>query len=451
MRLFLRKYGQFILLFFYVFYGFLFAYNLFFGDTIVNYGFSYAITRGEVPYVDYNLIVPLFSPLLYSFVLLISKSFFFYYMIQSFLVVLLFVVISFLLKEKWCLLLPIVFLGFPIAVVTILFPGYNFVLLFLLFLVIYCEIQKKNDYLIGFLLGLMFLTKHTLGIFFVLPTLFYWKQPKKIGKRMIGWLLPFVVFLLYLVISGSLDEFLNLCIFGLFDFAGKNATLMNAWLLIPFLMCLGYVIYCIFKKKNDILPYYIVISSLFVFPLFDGYHLSFFIFFTCFLFLYYCSFSNFSLFPYVFIFLLVLAAIWTMITFCFQNGEYSFYSFSNYPFRYLRQSDVDSYQEVQEFMKDWDGEVVLFGLGTENYFYKITNNLDITYFDLPNYGNYGYQSFDFMVEKFESLPKNSVILVDCYAMEDDNNNQQYYKELAQYVVNHYVRLKSVGRYVAYVK
>ena len=66
MRLFLKKYGPFIFLFFFVLYSFLIAYNLFFGDTIVNYGFSYAITRGEVPYVDYNLIIPLFSPFLYS-------------------------------------------------------------------------------------------------------------------------------------------------------------------------------------------------------------------------------------------------------------------------------------------------------------------------------------------------------------------------------------------------
>ena len=62
MRLFLKKYGPFIFLFFFVLYSFLIAYNLFFGDTIVNYGFSYAITRGEVPYADYNLCLLYTSP-----------------------------------------------------------------------------------------------------------------------------------------------------------------------------------------------------------------------------------------------------------------------------------------------------------------------------------------------------------------------------------------------------
>ena len=122
MQLFLKKYGQFIFLFFFILYGFLVAYNLYFGDTIVNYGFSYAITRGEIPYVDYNLIIPLFSPFLYSIFLFVCKSFLFYYIVQSIFVVLFFVVVSKLLDNKWYLLLPIVFLGFPIPIVTILFP-----------------------------------------------------------------------------------------------------------------------------------------------------------------------------------------------------------------------------------------------------------------------------------------------------------------------------------------
>ena len=97
MQLFLKKYGQFIFLFFFILYGFLVAYNLYFGDTIVNYGFSYAITRGEIPYVDYNLIIPLFSPFLYSIFLFVCKSFLFYYIVQSIFVVLFFVVVSKLL------------------------------------------------------------------------------------------------------------------------------------------------------------------------------------------------------------------------------------------------------------------------------------------------------------------------------------------------------------------
>ncbi|MDD6756602.1 MAG: hypothetical protein PUE33_00875 [bacterium] len=451
MQLFLKKYGQFIFLFFFILYGFLVAYNLYFGDTIVNYGFSYAITRGEIPYVDYNLIIPLFSPFLYSIFLFVCKSFLFYYIVQSIFVVLFFVVVSKLLDNKWYLLLPIVFLGFPIPIVTILFPGYNFVLLFLLILAIYCEIRGKNDYLIGFILGLMILTKHSLGILFLLPSFLYFKNLKKIGKRFVGAIIPISIFLLYLFFSNSFSEFVNLCILGLFDFAGENSTVMEYWLWLPFLVCFGYVFFCILKRKKDIFGYYVLISSFFVYPLFDAYHLSFFLFLTMCLFLYYSKFTCKRIAFHIFVFLVFLASLWTFITLHFQDGLYYFQNYPHYPLRYLKHSDRKSYQEIQGFMRKWEKPVILFGLGTENYFYKITNDLDITYFDLPNYGNYGFDGTKMMIEKFEKLPNYSAILIDENVLEDDSYYQQYYKELAYYVIENYHKLKKVGRYTAYIK
>lgn len=451
MRLFLKKYGQFVFLFFFVLYSLLVAYNLFFGDSIVNYGFSYAILRGEVPYVDYNLVVPLFSPFLYAIFLLISKSFLFYYIVQSLLVVFLFVLCYLLLKDKWKLLLPVVFLGFPIPIVTILFPGYNFILLFLLLLVVCCEVYQKNDYLIGVLLGLMILTKHTLGVLFILPSLLYIRYPKKLGKRFLGLVIPLFIFLVYLMVSHSFWEFINLCILGLFDFASSNTTMMNYWLLLPFLGCLFYVLFCLIKHRKDVFPYYVLVASLFSYPLFDSYHLSFFLFLTMCLFLYYSKFSIPNLSCSVLVFLLFLGGMWTFITFCFRGGDYQFQNYPNYPLRYVSSSDQKNYRKVQGFIKEWKGEVVLFGLGTENYFYKITNDLDITYFDLPNYGNYGYQGGELMIKKFDELEDFSVVLIDEGALRDDNYNQQYHKELANYVIKNYHKLQKVGRYQAYVK
>ena len=49
---------KYLFLFCYFFYCLVLAYNLTRGDSYVNFGFSYAITRGEVPYVDFNLVIP---------------------------------------------------------------------------------------------------------------------------------------------------------------------------------------------------------------------------------------------------------------------------------------------------------------------------------------------------------------------------------------------------------
>ena len=56
-----------------------------------------------------------------------------------------------------------------------------------------------------------------------------------------------------------------------------------------------------------------------------------------------------------------------------------------------------------------------------------------------------------MIEKFEKLPNYSAILIDENVLEYDSYNQQYYKELAYYVIENCHKLKKVGRYTAYIK
>ena len=59
-------------------------------DTYVNYGFSYGIVNGQIPYNDFNIIVPLFSPFLYSILLVFNKSILVYYIEQAILLVVFF-------------------------------------------------------------------------------------------------------------------------------------------------------------------------------------------------------------------------------------------------------------------------------------------------------------------------------------------------------------------------
>ena len=68
------KYLKYVIIFLLFFYILIIPYNMYFEDTIVNYGFSYALSIGEIPYNDFNLIIPLFSPFIYSLVLLINKK-----------------------------------------------------------------------------------------------------------------------------------------------------------------------------------------------------------------------------------------------------------------------------------------------------------------------------------------------------------------------------------------
>lgn len=441
------KYG---FLFFFFLYALVISYNVFFGDTIVNYGFSYALVRGEIPYNDFNLVIPLFSPFLYSLSLIITKNILMYYAMQSILLVFLFYILERMLGRKIYLLFAITLLGYPICLFSIFFPGYNFILLLLIILLIYLEREKSDDYLIGIVIGLSIITKHTIGIFLILPSLIYLKNDyKKVLKRMIGLIGPCLFFLIYLLFNRCFRSFLNLCVMGLFDFVENNFYLKNKVVLIILVLGIVYLIYSIIKRKNDIANYYVLISLLFTFPLIDDYHVSYFVFLVLVLF-----FSNFNiqrnekmLSIIGVIFSCLFSLIWTFIV--FNYADYKFINFSNYPFRYLNKADYLSYNEIKEYCDKSSKNIVLFSIGTENYFYKITNNLEITYFDLPNYGNYGYDSYKMMTNKFEEL-KDTIILVNKNSVSS-KGTQQYYKELALYVVDNYEYLGEVSRYKIYYK
>lgn len=447
---FIIKFLKYLFLFLFFLFSLTISYNVFFGDTIVNYGFSYAISKGEVPYNDFNLVIPLLSPFVYSFSLIFTKNIISFYVAQSLLLVVFLCLLKKVLGEKIYLLLPLIFLGFPICLFSALFPGYNFLLLFLIVLLLYLEKIDSNDYLIGLVIGLSIITKHTIGVFLILPSFIYLRRDyKKVLKRLCGLMIPCFLFFVYLLTTKSFSNFINLCIMGIFDFAKNNTTSKGVFFIICFIICFLYVIYSIIKKPKDFMNYYVLISSMFVYPLLDNYHLSYFVIMVLVLFLHNLEinikFKNISFCAYFFC--CVVSFIWLFIL--FNYGDYRFVNYNNYPLRLMSNEMEKQYNLLDKYINKLDKKVVLFSLGTENYFYKITNDEKITYFDLPNYGNYGYDSYEMMTERFEEL--DDTIIVINKGILDKRNGQQYYRELAYYVIDNYKYLDDVGSYKIYYK
>lgn len=427
----MKKYIKYFIIFIFSLIILLFSYNIFFGDSIANFGFSYALVRGEIPYNDFNMILPLFSPLFYAIPLLIYNSSITFFITQAILITILFYLLETKLNNKIYLLSFIILFNFPIALVSGLFPGYNFIIFFLIILLSILDNKNINDYIIGFLIGLAIVTKHTVGIFLVIPSLiFYYKDYKKLLKRFVGLLIPCFIFLIYLLITKSFNNFFNLCILGIFDFADKNKANSNIFLFIVFGFIICYFIYLIIKNKR-IDYYYLFLTSLLVIPLFDEYHLSYFIISFLIVFLDNIKFNNIYKYSLNILNILIIF-IWSFIT--FNYDDYRFINYKNYPFRYMSNSMIDGYNYIDNFIKNTDKEVILFMLGTENYFYKITNDLYITYFDLSNYGNYGYNSYNNMKKRIDELD-DCYYIINNYALNSYNKNQQYYKELANYIIS----------------
>ena len=165
---FMNKYGKYlILVLFFLFWNLIVqAINL---DEIWNYGFSYAIVRGEIPYLDFNMVItPLFPFLMALFLKIFGNSILVFHVIFSLILGGMFYILFKLIKEKSYIVL--FFLIFPLSV---LFPSYNLFFLFLYILLIYLEREEANDYLIGLVLAGLILTKQTVGLMLILPNLFY--------------------------------------------------------------------------------------------------------------------------------------------------------------------------------------------------------------------------------------------------------------------------------------
>ena len=124
----------------------------------------------------------------------------------------------------------VLFFPYPIPFPTLMFQGYNFLLLFGLILLIYLEKANANDYLIGFIIGLCFLTKQTVGFALALPSFYYLfrnKDYKKVFKRAGAFLSINIVFVIYLLITKSFGQFIDFCFLGMFDFTKQNGTIFD--------------------------------------------------------------------------------------------------------------------------------------------------------------------------------------------------------------------------------
>ena len=143
-------------------------FNKNYADPINNYAFSKAIKDGYIPYLDFNIISMPFYALFLSLGLHFNDSFFCFFVEHSILVTVAFYLLYKLFGKK----------SFLLLLVTVIFQcsninaTYNFMCLFMLILIIYVEKRYNNkDYLIGVLISLAFLSKQTVGFFFIIPSL----------------------------------------------------------------------------------------------------------------------------------------------------------------------------------------------------------------------------------------------------------------------------------------
>lgn len=74
LSMFVKKNIKYVLLFILFFFCLHFFYCAVEGDLIYNYGFSYAVFNGEIPYKEFNMIIPPFGAYFYAIPFLLFRS-----------------------------------------------------------------------------------------------------------------------------------------------------------------------------------------------------------------------------------------------------------------------------------------------------------------------------------------------------------------------------------------
>ena len=406
-------------------------------DEVWNYGFVHNIYKGLIPYRDFNMVITPFYPLIMSLgFFLFGSSMLVLHIENALILTILSYLLYKLLKEKSLLLLLLLFIPLPIV-----FPSYNLFLLFLFVLLITLEKEKRNDYLIGLILSLCFLTKQSVGIFLFLSNIIYIKDLSKIKKRLLGFIIPIILFIIYLLLTNSFIPFIDLCFLGLFDFAEKNNNSFNICYVL-FILFLITILVMIKKKSKEIIPYYTLSFLVLNIPIFDYYHTQLVLISVLILLFYYYDYQlKLHIIPFFFSIILILSI---SILSTYQNKLIYPNDIPHFEYKLLDKDTIEFTKEISIFIKNHSKEEIVY-LNANGYYIKLVNDIPINYLDLINNGNWGYHGENKMMEIIKEK-REAIFLVD---LNELSEIRQSNKKIIRYVIDNGIKVGNLGIYEIY--
>lgn len=391
------------------------------------YGFSYNISKGMIIYRDFNVIT---TPLYYFIGAIFIKIFgnymivlgIFNALLVSFIVLMMFNII----KWKSFIVFPFILVYYP--------NGYNLFSLFFLMLILFLINKKRgNDVFIGYILGLLFITKQNIGLYLFIPYLFY--SNNKL-KGIIAFIIPLIIVSLYLLYYDGFYEFIDYCFFGLFDF-GTNNYYFSIFVIME-LLVLFYLIFklikCRFKDKE---LFYIFMFQFIVFPLPDEFH-----FFVAFFPVVYYILKDKS--NTIFLWETFLCVCYFTICVLFSL-DFSINLKKDMFF--LRNSG--NLSELMWYFHDYldDVDYNYYFTGHYSYLYKLYYGIPIGKFDLWNEGNHGYNGIERKIKELDSICKNDECIFIVNKDLGLTKTSQIFK-ICNYVTENYFFIEEIpGAYV----
>lgn len=413
-------------------------------DEIWNYGFSYSMAKGFLPYRDFNMVItPLFNFLLSLPFHFFGGSILVFHIEGAFIFIMTAYLLFKLIGDKAYLVLSTLFF-----LIAEFFPNYNFFCFTILLLIILLEKKDKNyDFLIGLLVGIEILSKQTIGLCLTIPLfLMVIKDKKRIIKRLEGLLVPLFIFCIYLLFTNTYKNFIDLCVLGLVDFTKHNTFTKH---ILIYILILIISIYVCLKNKNNKINYYILCYYVITLPEFDLNHITFSIIGLLVL-----IFMNFEInekvshvMKYCSIGLIVASVVFSFTT--VTNFDIDSYPnrINNFEFRYIKTNNLKTINKVQNKIREYGIDNIVFIGCSESYMLKIMNDKKIEYTDLLNNANWGYNSHNKQINYIKKN-KNKIYFVDEIYLNPEVG-LQLDSDTVKYIVENAKKIDKVNPYNIY--
>lgn len=449
-------------------------------DELWNFSNIYKMSYGEEIYKDCNVIVtPLFFYIGQILFEILGANYLVFRIYNLILYSLLFYLIFKLLRKlelpKVKAITYLIIIYFIICLCIPIGANYNILAFIFVLLGIIYNIdvkEKKFEILIqGLLLSLVFMSKQSIGILYLCGVIFNYIIKKDDIKRKIGnilktvgvFLILFILYIIYLYSIGSLWNFVNYTILGLFEFKDNNILFDGyIWILcIEFIISI-FMIFTIIKKKNKIeqkvksnILTLICFSIPLLFnsyPIFNSGHILLSSIFVIIAIIYFIErillvelINNKIIFKALKIFdfmaIIIILILFGIMNFSYiqniQNNIYDVYFGGIINNQNDIQKVIDYIKEQKE--QNIEVKILSYKANLYNNILKVNNGK----IDLPFYGNLGIDGIEGIIKEINNM-KNINILIT-----KEGIKYQESQELRDYIMNNYEQIGEIEEFYIY--
>lgn len=414
-------------------------------DEVWNYGFCYNVLNGLVPYKDFNMIItPLYPYIGALFLKIGGDGVINFHIFNTLILILIFCYMRRNISNLYYVLY--------LLLLSVGMPNYSLLCILFIYILIDLEDMNKKDYMIGIVLGLVFLTKQNIGLLLCIPTIFLF-DIKRIWKRIKGILLIVMCLLLYLIINNTLSEFIDYCFLGLSSFSKDNMEIN--YICMGIIIILGIYLLYRYIKIRDIKILYVICFMGMAYPIVDKYHFIIGIIPAIGYILENIKVKNNYLWMVKkinIIFLLCsLITSWGLGMYEYKDNKYIIFSdLKVWKYRKVDSVTVDTTKEIVRYLKDKNKEEEIFIINPLAYLYKQEAGIPISGYDLLNNGNLGKNGSDRIIKEIDDIcrVKECSILISMMDIDGEIKGQ-YSKEIIKYIDNNYKRVDMVSYFYRY--